>query len=64
VVEGAVFRLCDFLSNHQRKNEKELYILYYTPSYADKDVMQASRCRRVAVWRPARYACSIGIPPV
>ena len=38
VVEGAVFRLCDFLSNHQKEAEKELYILYYTPSYADKNV--------------------------
>jgi len=38
VVEGAVFRLCDFLSNHQREEEKALYILYYAPSYADNHI--------------------------
>lgn len=38
VVEGAVFRLCDFLSGHQREEEMELYVLRYTPSYADSDV--------------------------
>ena len=38
VVEGAVFRLCDFLSNHQREEEKKLYVLDYTPSYADDEI--------------------------
>ncbi len=38
VVEGAVFRLCDFLSGHQREEEKKLYVLYYTPSYADEEI--------------------------
>lgn len=38
IAEGAVFRLCDFLSGHQREEEKELYVLRYTPSYADNNV--------------------------
>ena len=38
VVEGAVFRLCDFLSGHQKEEERKLYVLYYTPSYADEEI--------------------------
>lgn len=38
VEEGALFRLCDFLSNHQREEEMELYVLYYMPSYADDEI--------------------------
>jgi len=38
VSEGAVFRLCDFLSGHQKEEEKECYVLYYVPSYADDEI--------------------------
>lgn len=38
VVEGAVFRLCDFLSGHQREKEIDCYSLSYAPSYADEAI--------------------------
>lgn len=38
VVEGTVFRLSDFLSNHQREAEMECFVLKYAPSYADNEI--------------------------